>query len=105
MANISLNNVSVLMIISTLIIIFILVTFFVISENNFNDNLEQGAASANNNGPNNVNANNNANETAEEESEVDYSGYNNVESRYSMYLKTIILMKKRAHSVRHMVVI
>ena len=78
MANISRNNASVLMIISTLIIIFILVTFFVISENNFNDNLEQGAASANNNvSPNNVNANNNANGTAEEESEVDYSGYNN----------------------------
>ena len=77
MANISRNNASVLMIISTLIIIFILVTFFVISENNFNDNLEQGAASANNNvSPNNVNANNSANETAEE-SEVDYSGYNN----------------------------
>ena len=78
MANISRNNASVLMIISTLIIIFILVTFFVISENNFNDNLDQGAASANNNvSPNNVNANNSANETAEEESDVDYSGYNN----------------------------
>ena len=37
------------MIISTLIIIFILFTFFVISENNFNDNLDQGAASANDN--------------------------------------------------------
>ena len=49
MANISRNNASVLMIISTLIIIFILVTFFVISENNFNANLDQGAASANNN--------------------------------------------------------
>ena len=48
MANISRNNASVLMIISTLIIIFILVTFFVISENNFNVNLDVGAASANN---------------------------------------------------------
>ena len=44
MANISRNNASVLMIISTLIIIFILVTFFVISENNFNDNLDQGSS-------------------------------------------------------------
>ena len=62
------------MIISTLIIIFILVTFFVISENNFNANLDQGAASANNNVDTNnvpyesVNNNNNSD---------DYSGYNN----------------------------
>jgi len=75
MANISRNNASVLMIISTLIIIFILVTFFVISENNFNANLDQGAASANNNvDTNNVpyeSVNNNNNNSD------DYSGYNN----------------------------
>ena len=75
MSNISRNNASVLMIISTLIIIFILVTFFVISENNFNANLDQGAASANNNVDTNnvpyesVNNNNNNNSN-------DYSGYN-----------------------------
>ena len=67
MANISRNNASVLMIISTLIVIFVLVTFFVISENNFQktrDNLMELVPENNNNNYNNVeevsvNSNNN----------------------------------------------
>lgn len=73
MANISRNNASVLMIISTLIIIFILVTFFVISENNFNNNLKVGAVDNNSANINNVQVNN----TVEEETPDVASSFNN----------------------------
>lgn len=77
MANISRNNASVLMIISTLIIIFILVTFFVISENNFNDNLKVGAVNNNSANINNVDVNNNSNNSAKKKKKDVSSSFNN----------------------------